>query len=88
MKLLIGEHRINCLLYADVLVILSESASGLHNCLNGKFCSTWGLDINYNKSKVMIYSKSCKLYDFSFTITIIELESVREYKYFGIISQL
>ena len=46
MPCLLGEHRINCLLYADDLVILSESASGLQNCLDavGNFCSTWGLD--------------------------------------------
>ena len=39
MPVLLGEHRINCLLYADDLIILSESASGLQNCLNvvGKF---------------------------------------------------
>ena len=43
MPVLLGEHRINCLLYADDLIILSESASGLQNCLNVvcKFCSTW-----------------------------------------------
>ena len=48
-----------CIVYVDDLIILSESASGLQNCLNvvGKFCSTWGLDINYNKSKVMVFSK-------------------------------
>ena len=34
MPVLLGEHRINCLLYADDLIILSESASGLQNCLN------------------------------------------------------
>ena len=53
MPVLLGEHRINCLLYADDLIILSESASGLQNCLNvvGKFCSTWGLDINIINQK-------------------------------------
>ena len=90
MPVLLGEHRINCLLYADDLIILSESASGLQNCLNvvGKFCSTWGLDINYNKSKVMVFSKSSKLFDFPFTINNIALECVREYKYLGIIFSL
>ena len=91
MPVLLGEHRIiNCLLYADDLIILSESALGLQNCLNvfGKFCSKWGLDINYNKSKVMVFSKSSKLFDFPFTINNIALECVREYKYLGIIFSL
>ena len=56
MQVLLGEHRINCLLYADDLVILSESASDLQKCLNvvGKFCTTRGLDTKYNKSKVIV----------------------------------
>ena len=90
MPCLLGEHRINCLLYADDLVILSESASGLQNCLDvvGNFCSTWGLDINYNKSKVMVFSKSSRLFDLSFTLNNIQLECVREYKYLGVIFSL
>ena len=56
MPVLLDEHRINCLLYADDLAILSESASGRQKCLNvvGKFCTTQGLDTKYNKSKVMV----------------------------------
>ena len=90
MPCLLGEHRINCLLYADDLVILSESASGLQNCLDavGNFCSTWGLDINYNKSKVMVFSKSSRLFYLSFTLNNIQLECVREYKYLGVIFSL
>ena len=34
MSVLLGEHRINCVLYADNLIILSESALGLQKCLN------------------------------------------------------
>ena len=60
---------------------------GLQNCLNvvGKFCSTWGFNINYNKSKVMAFSKSSTLFDFPSTINSIALECVREYRYLGII---
>ena len=78
MPCLLGEHRINCLVCADDLVILSESASGLQNCLDavGIFCSSWGLDINYNKSKVIVFSKSSKLFDLSFTLNNIQLECV------------
>ena len=45
---------------ADDLVILSESASGLQNCLNviGNLYSTWGLKGNYNTSNVMVFTKT------------------------------
>ena len=87
MPVALGELRINCLKYADDLIILSETASGLQKCLKvvGKFCSTWGLIINYIKSKIMFFSKSGIFFYFSFIIYNIELECVREYKYFGII---
>ena len=90
MPALLGEHRIHCLVFANDLVILSESALGLQNCLNvvGNMCSARGFDINYNKSKVMVSSNSSKLFDFPFTINSIVLECVREYKYLGIIFSL
>ena len=60
MPVVLGDLRSNCLKYADDLIILSESASGLQKCLKvvGKFCSTWGLNINYIKSKIMFFSQS------------------------------
>ena len=68
MKTLSGQI-INCLLYVDDLIILSEAALGLQKYLNvvGKFCSTRGLDINYNKSKVTVFSKSSKRFFLPFT---------------------
>jgi hypothetical protein len=49
-----------CLLYADDIVLLSESAQGLQNLLNKVkiFCDKWNLQVNINKSKVMIFNKS------------------------------
>ena len=55
-----GSRLLNSLLYADDLLLLSESAEGLQNCMNKvyNYCLNWGLAINYNKSKVMIFDKS------------------------------
>ena len=49
---LLGQKHISCLLYADDLVLLSESQEGLQNCLNKtwEYCKSWGLEINYTKS--------------------------------------
>ena len=54
---------VSCLLYADDIVLLSESAQGLQNLLNKLkiFCYKWNLQININKSKVMIFNKSGKI---------------------------
>ena len=56
---LLGQKHTSCLLYADDLVLISESQEGLQNCLNKtwEYCKSWGLEINYTKSKVMIFNK-------------------------------
>jgi hypothetical protein len=52
----IGEISVNCLLYADDIDLLPESKSGLQNCLNilETYCSNWKLQVNVEKSKVLI----------------------------------
>jgi retron-type reverse transcriptase len=52
----LGVHTFNHLLYADDLVILSESPTGLQHCLNAldNYCEKWRLNINIKKTKVMI----------------------------------
>ncbi len=54
----LGETCVHCLLYADDLLILSETAQGLQNSLNklSIYCKTWHLQLNIKKTKVMIFS--------------------------------
>ena len=54
--------KLNCLLYADDLVILSRSKEGLKNCLKNleAFNSKWLLDVNLKKTKVMVFNKTGK----------------------------
>ena len=54
--------KINSLLYADDLVILSRSKTGLQNCLNALslYCDKWKLKINPKKTKIMIFQKRPK----------------------------
>jgi hypothetical protein len=70
----------------DDLVLLSESQEGLQNCLNKtwEYCKRWGLEINYTKSKVMIFNKGSRLSNVKFYID----EIVRHYKYLGIMQSL
>ena len=85
-----GDSYINCLLYADDIVLISDSQAGLQNCLNKtfKFCCEWGLDINFDKSKIMIFNKTGKLFSHNFSIDNVILESVRQYKYLGVLFSL
>ena len=51
---------INCLLYADDLVFISESATGLQRCLNdlNSFCNKWHMKINLTKTKYMVITRN------------------------------
>lgn len=79
-----GEMEISSLLYADDLVLFSQSKEGLQNGL-GKieaYCKTWRLSINKSKTKVMCVSDQTNPY---FHIDNCQLEIVTEFKYLGIL---
>jgi hypothetical protein len=84
----INDIKINHLMYADDLLILSESSSGLQRCLNNleTFCVRWKLDINITKSKTMLMSKGkLNKQKFHFHIGNTNLEIVDEYRYLGVV---
>jgi hypothetical protein len=51
--------RILIVLYADDVLLISESANGLQNALNAfsLYCKQWKLKDNTNKTKIMVFSK-------------------------------
>ncbi len=55
----IGMIKLFLLLYADDIIIFSESAEGLQNGLNILFdyCQKWKLIVNTDKTKIMIFRK-------------------------------
>jgi hypothetical protein len=57
------DKKISCLLYADDLILISDSQQGLQDRLNilHKYCKDWCMKININKTKVMIFNKSGRL---------------------------
>lgn len=78
----------NCLLYADDLLLLSETKEGLQSCLNSLklYCNRWKLNVNLKKTKVIVFSKGKKdIKKFKFFYDNEEIEIVEEYKYLGII---
>ena len=50
---------VSCLVYANDLVLLSETKETLQNCFLSlqKFCNLWHLKINIEKTKVIIKKK-------------------------------
>lgn len=80
----IFDQQLNCLMYADDLVLLSESYTGLQNCLNKlySYTSRWNLAVNVNKTKVLFFNKGGhKMKNFKFTTGPDVLSMVQDYCY-------
>ena len=80
------ENKINMLMYADDLIILSDSKAGLQKQLDKleNYCSKWKLKINNKKTKVIIFNRGNKLINTEFYLKQSKLENVKEFKYLGL----
>ena len=80
----LNHTNLNCLMYADDLVILSHSAKEMKRKLHilEEYCNKWRLIINTNKSKLLIINNTKTTPDFE--IYGNKLEIVDSYKYLGI----
>ncbi len=83
----IGPHKVNCLMYADDLVLISGSATGLQRHLDqlASYCNEWCLNVNTSKTKVMVISRNGHKKAEKFNLGGQELELVMEYKYLGVL---
>lgn len=74
------------LFYADDTVIMTETAEDLQNALNEfyVYCSQWKLQVNTDKTKVLIFSKG-PLPKNVFYYNKVAIENVKDFKYLGII---
>jgi hypothetical protein len=70
-------------MYADDVVLLSETSNGLQNCLNklSAYCKQWGLDINVRKTKMLVFNNTGRLKSYVFTFNNKVLENDRNYTY-------
>ena len=73
------------LLWADDLVLMSDSAEGLQSQLDClfKFCCKSQMIVNETKTKIMTFGKNSSVHTFSFNNK--QLEIVTQYKYLGVI---
>ena len=73
-------------MYADDVVILSESAAGLQNKLRKleNYCADWCLDVNIDKTKIIIFNKAGRLITSTFKFQNEVIECVKSYQYLGL----
>lgn len=77
--------KILTLLYADDTVLFSNSHEAMQDTLNHyeHYCNKWQLQINEDKTKVMIFGRKKK--NTGFKINDKNIEIVNEFKYLGVI---
>ena len=58
----INNRRVDCLMYADDVVIFSETQEGLQKRINmlHEYCLEWCFDVNLKKTKSIIFNKPGK----------------------------
>ena len=85
---ILGNIEISNLLYADDLILISETRTSLQSCLENlqAYCRNWKLTVNNKKTKVMVVEKkqsSAQMHRFSFEKE--PLEICKLYPYLGTI---
>ena len=81
----IGNIPINCMMYADDLIIISETADGLQNAMNklNEYCETWSLTVNTTKTKCMV-TKGNNKETISLKFKDTSIECVTNFNYLGL----
>ena len=82
----IDEWSIILLLFADDLVLIAKSAKDMQTLLNKmhSYRTEWKLNVNINKTKVMIFSKKKENCNVEFKYGKNVLEVVESYTYLGL----
>ena len=82
----LGNTTLNCLLYADDVVLISKTKKGLQACMNAvhKFSGEWHLEINPDKTKALIFNKKGTFLQEDFTLGPETINCTNTYTYLGI----
>lgn len=84
----INMFKIFMLLYADDIVIFSNSSEELQEGLNlmAEYCNRWKLKVNVDKTKVMVFRKGGTLpRNLSFYYNGQQLEIISKFRYLGVV---
>lgn len=82
---IVNKKNTGCLMYADDVLLISESGKGLQNSLNKlyKYCQKWKLSINIHKTKIMVFNS--RKQNISFKFGDIVLDYTNRISYLGFI---
>ena len=85
-----GNKELSCLLWADDILILSESGDGLQRKLNtlGIYCTNNKLSVNTDKTECMVFNKTGRLIEDKVLFNSTTIKNVRKYKYLGFLVTL
>ena len=80
----LNDSKISCLMYADDIVLLSETEEGLRKSLNQLlvYSDNWCLKVNHKKTKTMIFQKRTRK-QLKIIFDKHVLEEVKQFKYLG-----
>ena len=86
----LGDLQVSCLLYADDLVLLSETKEGLQNSLNAleKFTKDWFMEVNPKKTKCLEFARGGKrqeIHKHKFKLGEVTIDNCEEYCYLGVV---
>ena len=87
-SLQIGDANLNCLLYADDMVLIGENEESLQCLLKelGNWCNNWRVKVNESKTRVVHFrNKRSAETNFKFMYGGKALEMTNNYRYLGII---
>lgn len=75
------------ILYADDTILLSDNAKLFQETLNifYEYCKNWKLNVNIEKTKIMIFGDHSRARTVSFSIAGAEIEIVKSFKYLGVL---
>ena len=78
---------IHCLMYADDLLILSETENGLTESLErlSNYAKKWKLKISAKKTKSIVFNKAGKIINIKLRLDDVLIQPYSEYTYLGII---
>ena len=79
------KNKINALMYADDLVLISRSKEGLQCQIDSlhEYCQKWKLAINIKKTKSMVFNRGNNLIKTTFNIGGSPIENVKAFTYLG-----
>ena len=82
----IGSYTLNHLLYADDLVLISESKEGLQRSLNklNDYANMWNLEINTSKTNTVIFQKYGRKSKYDFHLGRTKIACSDSYNYLGV----